>query len=111
MRKGTIDVRAALPSTANHITDKQIQESLWHYYYDVEKTVKYLVSTIAKAQKVPYKANGSKAKGGSISFKDFKSGGQPACGSSLGAFGGGFILLSLLKVQECLLNLRTTRPT
>jgi len=26
------------------VTDREIEESLWHYYYDVEKTVNYLLS-------------------------------------------------------------------
>ena len=26
------------------VTDKEIQDSLWHYYYDVEKTVAYILS-------------------------------------------------------------------
>ncbi|KAK0120257.1 Hsp70 suppressor, GTPase facilitates ribosomal subunit dissociation [Cadophora gregata] len=52
MRVGTIAVRAELPATASHITDKQIQEALWHYYYDIEKSVGYLVSTyVAKKEK------------------------------------------------------------
>lgn len=25
-------------------TDKEIEDSLWHYYYDVDKTVNYLLS-------------------------------------------------------------------
>lgn len=25
-------------------SDQEIQESLWHYYYDVEKTTNYLLS-------------------------------------------------------------------
>ncbi|KAG9229204.1 P-loop containing nucleoside triphosphate hydrolase protein [Amylocarpus encephaloides] len=58
MRRGTIEVRNALPATASHITDKQIQESLWHYYYDVEKAVKYLAATlVAKAAKAPKQEN------------------------------------------------------
>ena len=27
-------------------TDRDIQDSLWHYYYDVDKTVNYLLSSI-----------------------------------------------------------------
>ena len=69
MRRGTIDVRIALPTTASHITDKQIQESLWYYYYDVEKTVKYLVATfVAKAAKAPKKENTKVPKGTFIFF-------------------------------------------
>lgn len=44
MREGTMKVRDALgPDIA--VTDKEIQDSLWHYYYDVAKTVTYLLST------------------------------------------------------------------
>lgn len=44
MRDGTIKVRDVLgPDVA--VTDKEIQDSLWHYYYDVGKTVIYLLST------------------------------------------------------------------
>lgn len=43
LRLGTIQVRENLPEGPNRITDKQIQDSLWHYYYDVDKTVSYLV--------------------------------------------------------------------
>ena len=28
----------------NGFTDKEIEDSLWYYYYDVEKTVNYLLS-------------------------------------------------------------------
>ncbi|KAH6679350.1 P-loop containing nucleoside triphosphate hydrolase protein [Halenospora varia] len=60
MRIGTIQVREALPPNATTITDKQIQDSLWHYYYDVDKTVKYLVSTYATEKKTPKKAAAKK---------------------------------------------------
>ena len=43
LRKGTAKVRNVLGSE-DSITDKDIQDSLWHYYYDVEKTVNYLLS-------------------------------------------------------------------
>lgn len=36
-------VRSTLGSEVT-ITDEEIQESLWHYYYDVEKTVNYILS-------------------------------------------------------------------
>lgn len=42
MRIGTAKVREALgPTTAS---DKDIEEALWHYYYDVAQTVSYLKS-------------------------------------------------------------------
>ncbi|CAD6449361.1 8c653c68-7b3a-4870-b09b-57c95e3f3990 [Sclerotinia trifoliorum] len=59
MRQGTIKVREALPSGTSKITEKQIQEALWHYYYDVEKSVKYLVNTYLP--KVPKKVAGNKS--------------------------------------------------
>lgn len=44
MREGTMKVRDVLgPDIA--VTDKEIQDALWHYYYDVAKTVTYLLST------------------------------------------------------------------
>jgi len=45
MRLGTIKVREALGS-AIPVSDKEIQETLWHYYYDVGKSVVYLKSKI-----------------------------------------------------------------
>ncbi len=43
MRDGTVKVREALgPDIV--VTDKEIQDSLWHYYYDVGKTVTWLLS-------------------------------------------------------------------
>jgi elongation factor 1 alpha-like protein len=44
MRKGTENVRAALGDAADFVTDDAIQEALWHYYYDVAKSVTYLKS-------------------------------------------------------------------
>ncbi|CZT43313.1 related to elongation factor 1-alpha [Rhynchosporium secalis] len=59
MRVGTIAIRLELPETATHITDKQIHEALWHYYYDIEKSVGYLISTfVAKREKKEKKIKG-----------------------------------------------------
>ncbi|RDL36978.1 p-loop containing nucleoside triphosphate hydrolase [Venustampulla echinocandica] len=81
MRQGTIKVREALPPTAAHVTDKQVQEALWHYYYDVEKSVKYLVAaSVPTTPKVLKKgAAGKKPEGGFISFGVCWSFGQSAC--------------------------------
>ncbi|EXJ92949.1 elongation factor 1-alpha [Capronia epimyces CBS 606.96] len=49
LRQGTIKVREALGS-AFPSTDKEIHESLWHYYYDVGKTVTYLKSTASNTE-------------------------------------------------------------
>lgn len=68
MRIGTIAVREKLPDNAKHLTDKQIQESLWHYYYDVDKSVTYLASTVeVKEKKVEVKKKDGAA-GGFFSF-------------------------------------------
>jgi hypothetical protein len=70
MRLGTIKVREALPANASNITDSQIQEALWHYYYDVGKSVSYLVNTYApRSPKAPKKSGGGKAIGTSLSFE------------------------------------------
>jgi elongation factor 1 alpha-like protein len=42
MRVGTIRVREALGDMSGFTSDEQIQEALWHYYYDVGKSVSYL---------------------------------------------------------------------
>ncbi|TLS25269.1 hypothetical protein PpBr36_07096 [Pyricularia pennisetigena] len=41
---GTSAVREALAAESSKVTTAQIQEALWHYYYDVDKSVAYLVS-------------------------------------------------------------------
>lgn len=43
LRLGTIKVRDVLGNDLP-ITDKEIEDSLWHYYYDIDKTVNYLIS-------------------------------------------------------------------
>ncbi|EUC41135.1 hypothetical protein COCMIDRAFT_106997 [Bipolaris oryzae ATCC 44560] len=42
MRAGTIRVREAMGDMSDFTSDEQIQEALWHYYYDVGKSVSYL---------------------------------------------------------------------
>ncbi|KAI3324266.1 hypothetical protein HD806DRAFT_494567 [Xylariaceae sp. AK1471] len=44
MITGTTQVRAALGSDSAKVTSQQIEEALWHYYYNVEKSVGYLAS-------------------------------------------------------------------
>ncbi|KAI4124684.1 MAG: hypothetical protein LQ338_004684 [Usnochroma carphineum] len=42
LREGVFEVRAVLgPSVV--VSDKDIEDSLWHYYYDTDKTVNYLL--------------------------------------------------------------------
>ena len=43
LQEGTAKVRSILDDGVP-VTDQEIQDSLWHYYYDVEKTVTYLLS-------------------------------------------------------------------
>ncbi|KAL6866681.1 P-loop containing nucleoside triphosphate hydrolase protein [Trichoderma novae-zelandiae] len=45
MQNGTEEVRKALGTEASKVTVAQIQEALWHYYYDVDKSVTYLTKT------------------------------------------------------------------
>ncbi|KAI1826730.1 hypothetical protein F4861DRAFT_496003 [Xylaria intraflava] len=45
MTAGTAQVRVALGADSSKVTTKQIEEALWHYYYDVEKSVAYLAKT------------------------------------------------------------------
>lgn len=45
MAKGTEEVKKALGPDASKLSVTQIQEALWHYYYDVEKSVGYLQKT------------------------------------------------------------------
>lgn len=42
LRRGTVEVREALAGIS--ASDSEIQEALWHYYYDVGKSVTYLKS-------------------------------------------------------------------
>ena len=39
---GKTEVRSILGTEGIVVTDAEIEESLWHYYYDVDKTVNYL---------------------------------------------------------------------
>ncbi|RAL62594.1 hypothetical protein DID88_004441 [Monilinia fructigena] len=64
MRQGTIKVREILPASSSNITEKQIQDALWHYYYDVEKSVTYLLNI--QTPKVPKKVGGNKGSGENI---------------------------------------------
>ena len=67
MTQGTIDVRASLGPAGSNITTAQIEESLWHYYYDLDKTVTYLVTKFiapppASTPKAPKTSSNSKGK-------------------------------------------------
>lgn len=53
MAKATVEVQKTLGADGKKITSKQIQEALWHYYYDVEKSVGYLKKTYLATQSKP----------------------------------------------------------
>ncbi|KAI1106555.1 hypothetical protein F4804DRAFT_300379 [Jackrogersella minutella] len=77
MDAGTVQVQTALGTELSKVTTQQIQEALWHYYYDVDKSISYLKSKfIAPPQKK--KIPGSVARKGEmssqhVSFADFFS--------------------------------------
>lgn len=72
MQQGTAEVQKALGTEASKVTVAQIQEALWHYYYDIDKSVAYLTKTfIAPAPKAAPKPAPKKApegKTGAFSF-------------------------------------------
>ncbi|KAL2044964.1 hypothetical protein N7G274_002739 [Stereocaulon virgatum] len=49
LRLGTIKVREMLGDESG-ITNQEIEDSLWHYYYDADKTVTYLLSQMSNSQ-------------------------------------------------------------
>lgn len=63
MEAATVEVRTSLGPQASKVTTAQIQESLWHTYYDVDKTVAFLITkyidppTPKAAKKTPVKNN------------------------------------------------------
>jgi len=64
MHQGTIDVKAALAGESSKVSTEQIQEALWHYYFDVDKSVAYLITKfIAPPQKVTNTAQKKKSSG------------------------------------------------
>lgn len=58
MRDGLAAVREVLGGEGTEgaaVTDKEIEESLWYYYFDVEKTVAYLLSMWTTCSSVLYR--------------------------------------------------------
>ncbi|KAL2264661.1 hypothetical protein VTJ83DRAFT_7171 [Remersonia thermophila] len=55
MTQGTAAVQAALGVEASKVTVAQIEEALWHYYYDVDKSVAYLISKFVNPAPKPAK--------------------------------------------------------
>ncbi|KAI0133528.1 hypothetical protein BJ170DRAFT_715580 [Xylariales sp. AK1849] len=50
MKKGTAEIQEILGPQASKVTPSQIQEALWHYYYDVDKSVAFLISKFVDPQ-------------------------------------------------------------
>ena len=44
MQVGTAMVRSTLGPAFSNLASQDIEEALWHYYYDVDKSVEYLKS-------------------------------------------------------------------
>lgn len=62
LRLGTAKVREVLGPEVS-TTDMEIEDSLWHYYYDVDKTVNYLLGQRTNPQ-TPKKTKKHKADAG-----------------------------------------------
>lgn len=61
MTEGTAQVLEALGPEAPKVTKAQIEESLYYYYFDVDKTIAYLISKYIDPPKKPAKAAPPKA--------------------------------------------------
>lgn len=72
MTAATAEVEGMLGPQASKVTTQQIQESLWHYYYDVDKTAAYLVSKfIDPAPKPAAKTKVAKATPQAVDGKNY----------------------------------------
>ncbi|KAI8950350.1 hypothetical protein F4801DRAFT_549318 [Xylaria longipes] len=70
MVAGTTQVRAALGTDTSKVTTQQIEEALWHYYYDVDKSVAYLASKYISPK--PAKLPAQKNKSGDDKYSEHK---------------------------------------
>ncbi|KAL0941731.1 elongation factor Tu GTP binding domain-containing protein [Colletotrichum truncatum] len=70
MAQGTEAVRSALGSDADKLTTQQIQDALWYYFYDIEKSVSYLKK---KYIAPPPKQEPKKTKDDGLGFWGFDS--------------------------------------
>jgi elongation factor 1 alpha-like protein len=52
LNQGTIAVKAAIHGDFN-ASDREIKDALWYYYFDVDKTVKYLRGQRQPKKSVP----------------------------------------------------------
>ncbi|RDA88040.1 hypothetical protein CP532_5306 [Ophiocordyceps camponoti-leonardi (nom. inval.)] len=70
MSKGTAEVQAALGNDVTKVTVTQIQEALWHYYYDVDKSISYLRKTFVQPLARPTPKKNPEGKSGEFSFSE-----------------------------------------
>lgn len=82
MATATEEVKKALGEDAGKLSMAQIQEALWHYYYDVEKSVSYLQKTFISPTTKP---TPKKAASEGMFLSDFSSSSAVACGGTTGA--------------------------
>lgn len=75
MAEGTAEVRRALGPQADSVTTQQIQDSLWHYYYDVDKSIAYLINTYID----PAPKAAAKPKATTLKNAPSSDGMQPSC--------------------------------
>ncbi len=68
MAAGTAEILAALGNEASKVTTKQIQEALCHYYYDVDKSIMYLMNKFIAPPSKATKNAAKNQKGGQYSF-------------------------------------------
>ena len=65
MTAGTAEVQVLLgPELASQVTAKDIEEALWHYYYDADKSVEYLKNKLQRPDKPVSKSKSTKPQEG-----------------------------------------------
>lgn len=75
MRLGTIQIREILPKDSVPVSDKQIHDSLYYNYYDIDKTVEYLIKLVTPKTPKITKAEKKKSSGGySVFFTAIEEG-------------------------------------
>ncbi|OAQ96838.1 hypothetical protein LLEC1_03879 [Akanthomyces lecanii] len=82
MAIATEEVKKTLGEDASKVSVTQIQEALWHYYYDVEKSVGYLQKTFISPTPKP---TPKKATPEGMFLSDFSSSSAVVCGGATGA--------------------------
>jgi hypothetical protein len=73
MAAGTLAVRDALGPDVPGITDADIREALWHYYYDIGKTVTWLLDSRIDIKRTAKRKSGENKKKGGLDFSFFRA--------------------------------------